>query len=294
MMSLAAILLSQCAVTINDGPQVLCGQKIFTSGAYLGTGAPLWMSSSSYIHGEGPVYVSDGVAGASVTPSFYLQSYYSRTAGPLLRIDNANTPRMLLGAEGDLRIYSDLPIRVSGHSGTPSLAAYEGGYLTLLGSLPPKYWGHHGAVTIGNESVMTAGYLFQLAGATFDGQNDGRIYKAQWNYLGGWETQADVRSFDLPICDGLDVNPPSYPSNRYGPTPPAGCAPGPTGGPDGGVCHDWYVATDAGHAMPGSLMPWVVDVRAACQCDPEHFDGGRTSSWTRVSGRGRIGEECRP
>lgn len=290
---LAAALLTQCATGITDNAQTLCGIKTFPNGLVVGSGGAIILAGGSYIHSENAIYISDGVPAESSSPSFYLQSFNARTGGPLIRVDNSTIPVMVLSPNGALRLYGDEPIRIVGHSGHASLAAEENGYLYVVGSLPPNYWGHHGALTIGNENKQIAGYTLQLTnGRTVGG--GATDYIAQWNYLGGWETQANLRSYEMPICDGTDVNPdPTQPSNRYGPGDPLYCGPNADGGPigyDGGVCHNWYIATDAGHAMDGCILPWIVDVRAPCQCDSTLYDGGLTSSWRKLQNRA----ECRP
>lgn len=225
----------------------------------------------------------DSVPADSLGPSFWMQTRNHRTAGELFRLYNADELVLHIDSAGNLVLDSGGHIIVNGHSGQNALTAMSGGYLYITGSLPSNYWGHHGALTVGNENKMIAGYLLQAWNPS--PRNDYTGYKFQINYQGGWETQAEIRSYELAICDGQDVHCDSDDSNRYD----GSIIPGTTL-PNGHIACNWTTATDAGHAFAGNIMPWVVDVEEACQCVPRLFDGGVASGWRRMSTRA----ECVP
>ena len=298
---------AQCASSITDGAQTLCGAKTFTGGAVIGDNSgeyPGLLVKGAGVVLDGPysflqtnptanrsMYLRDSVVPGSTAPSFSLQTRSARLASDeILRITNGDAPVAFLFGDGSWNMPGALRVGTALHSGEWSLTGRSDGYIAIGGGAPLGFWGHHGAVQVGNVRRMVAGFPFEVYNAISDtGAATDHVFMV--GYRGTISTQADVRSTNIQKCDGTDVNPdPTQDSNRY----PNGCVPNPDGGPinpaDGGVCNNWYVATEAGHAQPGEIALWVSDVEDACQCVPRLYDGGLTSGWRKMSDR----TECRP
>lgn len=301
MLSLvAAVLLSQCATGITDNAQNLCGVKTFPEGAIVGInsgdypglavrGAGVFLDGTySFIQSAGTMFFRDFAAGGNL--GFVFDTGYTKT-NELIRVYNHGQLVFLLDKDGNLSLPGGGAFTVSGlHSGEYALKTDKGLYLPIGCDPTEMYWGHHGCVQAGAQSRMEAGFIFEAYNPMTN--NGGATdHKFLVGYRGTLATQDDMRSYNLPVCDGTDVNPdPTKPSNRGPAGDPLYCpVPGPL--PDGGVCNDWYRATDAGHAMDGEVALWVNDVRSPCQCDHLTSDGGPSpAGWLKLGDR----SECRP
>ena len=288
--------------------QSISGVKTFLDGAnFDGQGIHLTgpFGFLQQTDGRG-LYLRDSLAGGSSSIDFYLQTLNTRTAGEVLRISNNASASLVLDYASVLSVNGETAHFLCNGlaSGAYCLLAGSNLYLGLGGQLPARYWGHHGAVQVANVTRMTAGFPFEVYNA-YSGTGLATDHIFMVGYRGSISTQSNLRSYELMVCDGTDVNPPSDPSNRYSPTPPLGCTPGfesdggykyDAGLPDGGVglCYDWYVATGEGHAQEGEIVLWVDDVGEACQCDATYYDGGLTSSWRRMSDRGECSAPMPP
>lgn len=304
---------------VTAGDQSFNGIKSFPQGVNVdGQGIHLTGPFSFLQQTDGrSLYSRDSVPAASASPSFFMQTLNTRTAGELLRISNVGTAALVLDYAGVLSIFGNGGFQCSSQNSGSYCLRSVSNYLALAGDAPLNYWGHHGQIQAGNPRIMTAGFGFEVYNP-MSASGLASDHKFLVSYRGTLSTQDNMTSTTLMICDGTDVNPdPSLPSNRYGTTPPTGCVPlwytedggtsstrfyedggggqvyAPTATlPDAGtgVCYDWYVATDAGHAQNGEIAMYVSDVGGACQCDSTKYDGGLTSSWRRMSDR----SECRP
>lgn len=276
--------LSQCASDVNDGPQTYCGSKAYTGLVDLqagmvsrGTFYSLPGGALFYGAGDDVGFEFDGNRSAAEPGAeLTIKGLQDRDAGFMIHAYVANGRQTFANdIWGNVFNGQGGAYWALGNSGALNYTCAEGLYCVVGGRLPLNYWGHHPAVQLGNVYPMNAGFL---VGAENPRSGTGNQTDKMWliTYLGGWETQANLHSYELPWCDGTDVNPESDNSDRYGPMP------------DGG--HSWYIATDAGHAQDGDIMPWIVDVRKPCQCDHLLFDGGLTSSWRRLG----TDIECKP
>lgn len=283
---LLALSLGQCATGITDNTQTLCGQKAFTGLVDLQDALVLRGPTYSLAPGGGLFLAADYDMGwefygnkSSSEPGaeFTVTSLNDRAYGNMIAAYRADgTETFANDVQGNVFNGQGGAFWALGNSGALNYTCGEGLYCVIGGRLGSTYWGHHPATQVGNVYPMRAGFLFgaenPLSGT--GAQTDKVLL---FTYLGGWETQANIHSYELPWCDGNDVNPASENSDRY------------TGViPDGG--HSWYFAIDAGHAQDGDIMPWIVDVRKPCQCDHFLFDGGLTSSWRRLG----TDFECKP
>lgn len=303
-----------------DGGCVIAGDQSFNGIKSFPQGANF---DGQGIHLTGPfgflqqtdgrsLYFRDSVPAGSSSPSFFMQTLNTRTAGELLRISNTATAMLVLDYAGVLSIFGNGGFQCSSQNSGSYCLRSVANYLALAGDAPLNYWGHHGQIQAGNPRIMTAGFGFEVYNP-MSASGLASDHKFLVSYRGTLSTQDNMTSATLMVCDGTDVNPdPSLPSNRYGTTPPTGCVPlwytedggtsstrfyedggggqvyAPTATlPDAGtgICYDWYVATDAGHAQAGEIAMYVSDVNGACQCDPTKYDGGLTSSWRRMSDR---------
>ncbi len=293
---LMASILSQCATSITDNTQTICGQKAFSGlvdlqDAMVVRGIAYTLAPYGGIHiasdnNMGFQFIGNKSAGDPAA-ELTITSTVPRSSGFAIATSNSDGVQTF-AADVHGNIFNGCASALDGgsfrcgafiaigESGALNFTVGEGLYVTTLGKLPVGYWGHHGAVTVGNSRAMIAGFLFDAENVDSEGGNQ-TDKKFLIGYKGQWETQAGITSSTLLICDGNDVSPESDNSDRY------------TGViPDGG--HSWYIATDAGHAQAGAIFPWVTNVHQACQCDPLFYDGGLTSSWRKLSDR----TECTP
>lgn len=292
---------AQCATGVTDNAQEFCGSKSLPDGAIVGfnggdypglvvRGGGLYLDGTySFVQSVGTMFFRD--FGAASALGFVFDTGSTKN-NEHTRWYNHGSLLMLLDAAGNLSLPGGGSFVVSGlHSGEYALKTSPGLYLPIGCDPTAMYWGHHGCVQAGAQSRMEAGFLFEAYNphSTNGAATD---HKFLVGYRGSVATQDDMRSTNIMWCDGTDVNPdPTQPSNRGPVGDPLYCTPpGPNNGPDGGVCNDWYRATDAGHAMDGEVVLWVNDVRSPCQCDSLYFDGGRSSSWRKLSDR----SECKP
>lgn len=286
---------AQCATGVTDNYQTLCGIKTFEEVVVLKDGIYLDGQYSHIQAGGGrAIYMRDSVPAVSTAPSFFMQTLNKRLTGELFRLSNKDDAVLTVDADGNLVLHGGAMVFSGLGSGSYAIKAAGGLYLPIGGQLPENFWGHHGAVQAANVTPMTAGFPFEVYNG-WSGQGLARDHVFMVGYKGSIATQAALRSYELMVCDGTDVNPdPTQPSNRYPDNGnPLGCTLNPDGGTHdvhGNLCNDWYKATDAGKSMDGEVVLWVVDVRQLCQCDSQFFDGGLTSSWRKMSDR----SECRP
>lgn len=294
---LIALALSQCATSLTDQPQNICGQKAALDGLSVWTGVVLrggaWVVSID----SSPFRVTDSVpSGDTVTPSFYFETYAARAAhAPVLQVRNGGSPVYTVYGDGD--VLADRITVGGGVSGSVGVSAYAGRYLVVTGDHPNAYYypGVHGAVQVQNKSPMRFGYPFEVNNA-IDSYgavtNTHEGHKFLVGARGQLVTYDYTMSGNLPICDGSDNFPPSdEPTNRgSGPF----CDDPPLDGghikADGGTCWDWYRAVGEPRVPAGTLFLYVADVEESCRCVPRFYDGGLTSSWRKVSDK----TECVP
>lgn len=186
------------------------------------------------------------------TADVQLGSYLWREAGNLLEVDNAGNRYMWVDNLGGVAVqqsgsggaaFTDM----SSSSGHTALTVMPGKYVSIVGKLPPNYYGHHGAITISADANVC--YPLEVDNGVTGTATD---KKFMVNYQGAIEWHGGQQCNSLAPCGDYD-NAPS----------------------DGGT-----IGTDAGTAKGGAFI-WVTDIKRHCYCDPSA--GNEYTGWRRVS-----------
>jgi hypothetical protein len=158
---------AQCANSITDNAQTLCGLKTvpdgeivgFNGGSYPGLtvkGSGLFLDGTySFVQSAGTMFFRDFAGGSNL--GFVFDTGSEKT-NELLRIYNHGQLKLLLDKDGNLSLPGGGAFTVSGlHSGEYALRTDKGLYLPIGCDPTEMYWGHHGCVQAGAQSKRHTG-----------------------------------------------------------------------------------------------------------------------------------------
>ncbi len=214
----------------------------------------------------GTFLFQDNLDATSVGSGFVMQSTVPRTAGFMSSATNGiyTTYKNDVGGnvfsgcgpnpDGGFNFCGGF-VDGSGVSGNLSLTTADGLYPFIAGKLPRNYYGHHGAVTLGNTNADPF-WLLELYNAQNGTAAD---IKTVFNYQGGMTQPAGYSLAQFAPCGNVDLAP-----------------------TDGG-----NQGTDAGYAFDGTLM-YAHDEQRWYYCNVPNAIG--LGTWTQVGSSGGVSD----